>query len=103
MQTPEGKIKDKIRQTLRSAGCRLFSPVQMGIGAPALDLIGCSPHNGGRYFEIEVKRERSEPTARQKQVIAEVKRAEGISFWCDSHESFLVNAGLYGILPPSTK
>ena len=35
--TPEGLVKDKVKQILRDYGVYFFMPVQMGIGAAGVD------------------------------------------------------------------
>ena len=61
--TPEGKIKNMIKDVLDAYGCYYFMPVQTGLGASGLDF-HCVIH--GRAFFIEAKRdELVEPTNRQ--------------------------------------
>lgn len=73
----------------------------MGLGVSTVDILGCSPHAAGRFFGIEVKAEGKKPTPRQNIVMDEIRKAKGVSFFCDSHESFLLNAGLWDLLPKS--
>ena len=81
---PEALIKANIRAWLHSKGAVTFSPVQMGMGGHALDIIVCLQ---GRYVEIEAKVPGKTPTARQAQRIAEINKAGGTAFWCDNLES----------------
>lgn len=95
MRTPEGVVKDRIRQHLRQMGAYCFSPVQMGLGVSTVDLL-CCVH--GKFLAVEVKREGKKPTPRQYAVLEEIEKAGGISFWCDSYEGFLDNMFLHGLL-----
>jgi len=86
MQTPEGREKKKLRAYLKSIGAYRFSPVQMGLGQPALDELCCIK---GRFVGIEVKAEGKEPTARQKITMAEIQAAGGVAIWGDSSEKII--------------
>ena len=81
--TPEGKVKKKVRDYLKSLGAYFFFPVQMGIGSTTLDILCCI---GGRFVGIEVKAEGKVPTARQHLTMVEIRRADGIAIWGDSFE-----------------
>ncbi len=50
--TPEGKVKDKIKKMLKEHGAYFHMPVQNGMGAPTLDFVGCYCSH---YFAIEAK------------------------------------------------
>lgn len=95
MSTPEALLKKKIRDHLRSLGARVFSPVQRGMGGPALDIIACV---NGKYVEIEAKNEGKKPTPRQEATAKEVVRAGGVAFCADSFESYLGSMTLYGFI-----
>lgn len=96
MSTPESLLKKKIRDHLRQAlGARVFSPVQMGMGGPALDIIACVR---GRYVEIEAKDVGKKPTARQEATAKDVERAGGVAFCADSFESYLGSMTLFGFI-----
>lgn len=69
-QTPEGKVKLKVKNVLKSAGAYYHMPVQNGMGKPSLDFVGC--HNG-RFFAIETKAGAGTPTPRQQMTIAEMQ------------------------------
>lgn len=62
--TPEGKVKKKVTELLRSYGERVYfvMPVVSGMGQPQLDYVGCA---NGRYFTIETKAGKGVPTDRQ--------------------------------------
>ena len=68
--TPEGLVKDKIKQILRDYGAYFFMPVQMGLGAAGVDF-HCVVHidlfglDIALAFFIEAKDQGKELTARQ--------------------------------------
>lgn len=73
--TPEGKIKQKVKALLLKYGAYYHMPVQNGMGAPSLDFVGC--HNG-RFFGIETKPGKKQPTPRQTQTMANMSAAGGM-------------------------
>ena len=104
-KTEEGALKEQIKRYLHQLGwkpndvtskLRVFMPVQQGMGGPALDFIVCYR---GRYIEFETKKPGGKPTPRQHFVGDQVQSAQGISFYCDSFESFKLNAVMAGLVP----
>lgn len=80
-QTPEGKVKKKVTDLLKSvSGLYYFMPVPSGYGESTLDYIGCYR---GLLFAIETKAPGKQPTDRQKQIISAIKRAGGVVFVID--------------------
>ena len=51
--TPEGKIKQEVKDWLNEIGAYWFMPVQMGYGQKTLDFLVCYK---GRFIGIETKR-----------------------------------------------
>jgi hypothetical protein len=82
--TPEGAVKKKVREYLKSIGAYQFSPVQMGIGSTTLDILCCI---GGRFVGIEVKAPGKIPTERQILTIKAIQKANGIAVFGDSIET----------------
>ena len=83
-ETPEGKVKRKIKELLRLySSCYYHCPVINGMGAPTLDFVGCS---GGEYFAIEAKKKGGRLTERQKLTIEQMKHAGGSVFVIDSED-----------------
>jgi hypothetical protein len=80
MSTPEGKVKDKVKDILREFGVYWHCPVQNGMGAPGLDFWCC--HNGV-FFGIETKAPGKRPTPRQAITIDNVRKAGGVVFVID--------------------
>lgn len=80
MSTPEGKVKDLIRATLKSHSAYWHMPVQNGLGKPALDFHVC---HRGRYAAVEAKAPGKKPTPRQQQTIVEIEAAGGRVFVVD--------------------
>lgn len=76
--TPEGKVKQKVRGILdQYPRMYYYMPVPMGFGRPSLDFIGCY---NGLGFAIETKDEGKKPTARQAATIYEMKAAGAAVF-----------------------
>ncbi len=75
--TPEGKVKQKVRRLLDKYGVHSFMPVQSGLGARHVDIIGCV---AGYYFCVEVKAEGKDATDAQKVTMRDVRRAGGVTF-----------------------
>jgi len=86
MQTPESKIKKKVRGRLRAAGAYVFSPVQMGMGMPTLDDLVCF---SGKFVAIEYKAAGGKPTPRQQMTMKVIRQAGGIVIWADSYEGII--------------
>ena len=61
--TPEGKIKQKVKDLLTENRCYFFMPVQTGYGAAGLDFHCVAP--GGKAFFVETKAEDKDLTDRQ--------------------------------------
>ena len=83
MITPEGRVKKKVRDYLKSIGCYYFSPVQMGLGTTTLDDLCCI---GGKFVGIEYKAEGKIPTPRQQLTMSQIRRAGGIAVWGDTSD-----------------
>jgi hypothetical protein len=75
--TPEGRIKNKIREILDIYKGRLYvhMPVSHGYGAATLDYYGAIK---GQAFAIEAKKPGGKPTLRQQGAISSM-RAAGIT------------------------
>lgn len=85
--TPEGRVKSKVKKVFEPfyANGSLYGewPVPSGFGKSGLDYHGCSQ---GRYFAVEVKAPRKEPTERQLRCIAQIERAGGKVFVIDGSD-----------------
>jgi len=77
MQTPEGKVKDRVKKLLKQYGAYYHMPVQTGYGAPALDFHVC---HRGRYAAVETKAAGKKLTKRQEFISAEINKAGGKVF-----------------------
>lgn len=79
MKTPEGYEKADIDKYLKSIGAYIVKPRSGGFGASgAPDFVCCWQ---GRFFSIEVKREKKKPTAIQDTRMADIRSAGGVAFW----------------------
>lgn len=85
-QTPEGKVKDRIKRILKARHAYWYMPVSNGMGAPALDFIVCYR---GYFLSIEAKAPGKKATARQVQTMNHIKNADGHALVVDgSQESY---------------
>jgi len=75
--TPEGRIKEQVKDLLKAYEAYWHCPVQNGMGAPSLDFVGCSK---GRYFTVETKAEGKGMTPRQELTATAIKKAGGKVF-----------------------
>lgn len=80
MATPEGKVKEKVKQLLRKYNVYWHMPVQSGFGAPSLDFICCVV---GKYLAIETKAPGKKPTPRQEETIRQIQLSGGRCFVID--------------------
>lgn len=84
-QTPEGRVKAKIKAWLNTLPqCWFFMPVASGMGKGGVpDIIVCL---GGKFLAIEVKAPGCvrNTTALQDMQIAAINNAGGVSFATDS-------------------
>lgn len=76
-KTPEGKVKDRVKEILTDAGAYHNWPVPGGYGSPMLDCVGC---HRGDFFMIETKAKGQIMTARQEFTKAQVELAGGVVF-----------------------
>ena len=84
--TPEGKVKKKITDWLKTLGCYFFTPIGSMYGRSGVpDIIVCME---GRFIGIEVKAPGRKGTQTPLQKVAEEKivRAGGQYFLVDSLE-----------------
>tara|TARA_R110000868_G_C10638212_1_gene743872 strand:- start:217 stop:516 length:300 start_codon:yes stop_codon:yes gene_type:complete len=78
--TPEGVVKQAVKERLKVAGAYYHMPVMNGYGAPTLDIIGS---HLGRYFAIETKAPGKKPTPRQEDTIERIRASGGKVFVID--------------------
>jgi Holliday junction resolvase len=79
MKTPENYEKDDICKYLDSIGAWYFKPMMTGYGKAGVpDIVGCID---GKFFSIEVKREKKLPTPLQCRRIGEIFNVGGRTFW----------------------
>ena len=74
-QTPEAKVKAKVKKVLDTHGAYYFSPVTGGFGRSGVpDLMGCYK---GKMFAIECKAGNNKPTALQLREMIAINDAGG--------------------------
>lgn len=80
-QTPEGKVKDKIKKILKANNVYFAMPMGTGYGnAGVPDFLCCF---GGRFLAIEAKAAGGKPTALQMKNIAEIEACGGAAWVVD--------------------
>lgn len=79
-ETPEGKVKRKVKELLVRYDAYFFCPVQMGMGARTLDFLGS---HSGRFFAIETKAPGKRMTEQQKAIGDRIARSGGQVFEID--------------------
>ena len=93
-QTPEGRVKDKVKKVLKKHRAYYHMPVQNGMGKPTLDFVGCK---AGQFFGIETKAPGKKMTERQLLTQREMEAAGGVVFCIDGEtealEFWLQSAG----------
>lgn len=76
-KTPEGKVKDKVVDTLKSEGVYYFFPATHGYGRSGVpDIIACV---NGFFLAIECKAGTNKPTALQVREIESIRKAGGVA------------------------
>jgi len=83
----EQGIQGKILTTLRANNHYSVNVIVASRGGVS-DIISCDPQ--GRFWSVEVKKPGEKPRKLQSWNLAEVKKRNGIAFWCDSYDDFLV-------------
>jgi Holliday junction resolvase len=74
-KTPEGKVKDKVVDILKSEGVYYFFPATHGYGRSGVpDIIACV---NGSFLAIECKAGTNKPTALQVREIEAIRKAGG--------------------------
>ena len=94
----ERTIKLAVKRRLKQVGAYQHWPVQMGMGEPTLDCIGCYL---GLYFAVETKRPGGKVTRLQQVTIDRIQAANGLALVIDSLEA--ANALFSDNPPPLAK
>lgn len=76
--TPEGKVKRKVTDILKSYGAYYFYPVTGGFGRSGVPDIVCCIR--GHFIGIECKAGDNKPTALQEKNLREIREAGGFAF-----------------------
>lgn len=77
-QTPEGKVKARLKKQLDEMGIYHFSPFQAGMGRAGIpDIIGCYR---GMFVAFECKAGKGKTTALQEREINAIRTAKGLAF-----------------------
>ncbi len=78
MTTPEGSVKERVRNLLDFIGAWHFMPAQWGLGRRGIpDFVGVLP--GGRMFAIECKADAKRPTELQQRNLERIEQAGGLA------------------------
>lgn len=87
MSTPEGAVKFKIKEYLKTLapGLWFFMPVMTGYGIRGIpDFVGCYR---GRFFAIEAKRKDGKPKPWQDLIMDLIRKAGGLVLVADNVET----------------
>ena len=77
MPTPESSVKRKVRKMLEELDCYYFMPATGGYGKSGVpDFVAC--HNG-KFYGIECKAGKNQPTALQEFNLNNIDRCGGIA------------------------
>ena len=98
MRTPEGKVKDKVKEFLHSRKVQSLThpikdavgfywmPVVSGMGSPFLDFVICYR---GHFIAFETKAPGKFPTKRQDLIMDMIEAADGWVMWGDDPEKIV--------------
>lgn len=76
-QTPEGKVKAKVVDVLKSEGVYYFFPATHGFGRSGVpDIVACV---NGYFLGIECKAGRGKPTALQVRELERIRAVNGVA------------------------
>lgn len=94
MRTPEGYVRADVKKYLKAIRVYFFSNTTFGYGGSGQpDITACmaykiKPSDVGRvvgiFTAVELKAPDKEPTALQRQRIAEIRKHGGFAFWSTS-------------------
>ena len=91
-KTPEGKVKDQVKEVLDRFGCYYFFPEHTGYGRSGVpDIIVCYR---GRFIAIECKAGRGQTTALQKRELKNIDIAGGVALVVNEHNIVAVDSAL---------
>ena len=76
--TPEKKVKQRVKKILDEMGIYHFSPFQAGMGRSGVPDIICCYH--GLFVAIECKAGKGKTTALQEREINAIRTAKGLAF-----------------------
>ena len=80
-QTPEGRVKAKVKKILDALGAYHFPAATHGYGRSGVpDFVGCYK---GKFFAIECKANGNKPTALQEREITKIREAWGVALVID--------------------
>lgn len=86
-KTPEGIVKDKVKELLKEFEVYYFMPVQNGYGACGLDFHCCVE---GRAVYIETKAPGKKLTPRQENTVRQIQASGGLVFVVSTDEHIVI-------------
>jgi len=84
--TPEGKIKQKVKDLCKKHGAYYHMPVQNGMGTPTLDFTICAK---GKFIGVETKAPGKKATPRQLLTMRDMEKAGGVALLVDGGDSLI--------------
>ena len=87
-QTPEGRVKAKVKKILDGLGAYHFPAATHGYGRSGVpDFVGCYK---GKFFAIECKAGRNTTTRLQDSHLAEIRKQGGVALLINGDNAHLV-------------
>ena len=100
-QTPEVKVKARVRAILDALGIYYFMPPANGYGRQGIpDIIGCMD---GRFVAIECKAGKGQLTELQKRELDKIMNADGLTFVAREDNLEEIKAKLQEEIAPTRK
>jgi len=100
-QTPEVKVKARVRAILDALGIYYFMPPANGYGRQGIpDIIGCMD---GRFIAIECKAGKGQLTELQKRELEKIMHADGLTFVAREDNLEEIKAKLQEQMTPTRK
>jgi Holliday junction resolvase len=97
-QTPEVKVKNRVKKILDDAGAYYFMPPANGFGRAGIpDIIGC---HKGLFFAVECKAGKNIPTALQEREIRKIIGTGGCAWVINENNVDELPALLIGMSRP---
>lgn len=98
--TPEGKVKEKIKELLKSYGSDVyyFMPAMGTFGKNGVpDIVACV-HGAFLAIEVKADKHKNPPTAIQEKNLNDIKQAEGHALVIDANDLVFLRGYIDGVI-----